>query len=197
MSKNAGEAAGVTYQNIAHATVQRLRVGRAVPDPPGGWIHDFVPFYFAPRSPMLYAINSGRVDGCVWRQADIVHLETTVEAVVAAGLPYVFYDRNASLQYSVPYTTVAHLDSAVAWDLLTERPVLDGFCQYWQNRADNPRYVARMEQRQAEFLAKNHVPLEVFTRMGVMNAQKQAEVQSLLAAAGVNLRVDVKRDWYF
>lgn len=197
LSKNAGATAGIRYQNIAHAQIQSTRAARAVPDPPGGLLHDFVPFYFAPRSPMLCAINNGKVAGCDWRQADIVHFETTVEAVVAARLPFVFYDRNASLQYSVPHTDLEHLDTAVAWDLLTEPPTLDGFCKFWQNRADNHRYVARMEQRQAEFLAKNRVPLEVFTRLGVMNAQKQASLQSLLDAAGVRLRVDVKNDWYF
>jgi len=54
-----------------------------------------------------------------------------------------------------------------------------------------------MEQRQAEFLAKTYVPLEIFTRLGVMNAQKQANVQSSLDAAGVKLPVDVKSEWYF
>lgn len=197
LSKNAGATAGIDYQNIAHRGAQNARADRTVPDPPGGLIHDFVPFYFAPRSPMLCAINGGKVAGCEWRQADIVHFETTVEAVVSAGLPFVFYDRNATLRYSVPYTDLGCLDTAIAWDLLTEHPTLDGFCQYWNSRVDNPRYSTRMEQRQAEFLAKTYVPLEIFTRLGVMNAQKQANVQSSLDAAGVKLPVDVKSEWYF
>lgn len=73
---------------------------RAVPNPPGGLVHDFVPFYFAPWSLMLLAINSGRVAGCQWRQSDIVHFETTVQRVVAVGQPFIFYDRNATLAFS-------------------------------------------------------------------------------------------------
>ena len=122
LAKNAGVAAGIAYQNIAYQGAQGARAMRAVPSPPGGFVHDYVPFYFAPRSPMLFTINRGNVVGCPWRQPDIVHLETTVEAAVACGRPYVFYDRNATLAFSKAHTNLAELVTAVAWDLLTEAP---------------------------------------------------------------------------
>jgi hypothetical protein len=197
VSKNGGAAAGINYQNIAHAGAQGARAVRGVPNPPGGLVHDFVPFYFAPRSPMLYAINGGRVAGCPWRQSDIVHFETTVQNVTGTGQAYVFYDRNATLAFSTPYTDLAHLDSAVAWDLLTEAPQLDGFCAYWQNRAAVDRYADRMERRQAEFLVKDCAPLHCMTRLGVIDAARQAQVQALLVQAGVGLAVDIMPSWYF
>lgn len=197
LSKNGGAAAGVNYQNIAHAGAQGARAMRAVPDPPGGSVHDFVPFYFAPRSPMLFAINGGRVAGCTWRQADIMHFETTVEHVNALGAPFVFYDRNATLAFSTPYTDLAHLDTAVAWDLITEAPQLDGYCKFWQSRPADARYADRMERRQAEFLVRDHVPLSCMTRLGVIDDRRQKLVQGLLAGAGVPLRVDVMPSWYF
>ena len=149
------------------------------------------------RSPMLMAINSGRVQGCDWRQDDIVHLETTVERVAAHSSACVFYDRNATLDYSQPYNDLAHLDSAVAWDLLTEMPQMDGFCQYWQDKHDNPRYANRKERRQAEFLVHQSVPLSVFTRIGVANAAKQALVSSQIADFGGQLKAHVMPAWYF
>lgn len=197
LSKNGGAAAGINYQNIAHAGAQGARAVRAVPNPPGGMVHDYVPFYFAPRSPMLYAINGGRVAGCPWRQADIVHFETTVENVTALGRPFVFYDRNATLAFSTAYTDLAHLDSAVAWDLITEAPQLDGFCMYWQSRATVARYADRMERRQAEFLVRNDAPLDCMTRLGVIDAVRQAQVQTMVAHAGVPLAVDIMPSWYF
>ena len=100
---------------------------------------------------MLFAVNGGKVAGCDWRQQDIVCFETTVERITAGGSPFVFYDRNATLAFSMSYTDIARLD-AIAWDLLTEAPQLDGFCKYWQNSHRNPRYADRMERRQAEFM---------------------------------------------
>lgn len=195
-SKNIGQLVGINYQNIAHQGAQGARSVKAVPNPPGGVVHDYVPFYFAPRSPMLLAIESGKVAGCQWRQEDIVHFETTVERVTANNRPFVFYDRNATLAFSVPYTDLASLD-VVAWDLLTETPRLDGFCKYWQNRIDNPRYADRMERRQAEFLVKNLVPLDQFNRIGVIDENRALHVRSILSQAGVHLHVDVKPEWYF
>jgi hypothetical protein len=197
LSKNSGAAAGINYQNIAHAGAQGARAVRQVPYPPGGSVHDYVPFYFAPRSPMLLAINGGRVAGCPLRQGDIVHFETTVQDVAALGNPFVFYDRNATLAYSVAHTNLADLDTAVAWDLITEAPQLDGFCRYWHSIAAHPRYADRMERRQAEFLVRTRVPLASMTRVGVIDAARQAQVRAIFQRAGVALPVYVMPDWYF
>jgi len=196
VSKNGGAAAGVAYQNIAHSSIQGRRAAKPAPNPPGGTLHDYVPFYFAPRSPMLSAIHNGKVEGCNLRQDDIVHLETAVERVTADGEEFVFYDRNATLAFSTPYTDLARLD-AVAWDILTEAPQLDGYCKYFMNSHGNARYADRMERRQAEFLVRHRVPLECFTRIGVVSAEKAAEVQTVLAAAGVPLPIVVQPSWYF
>jgi ssDNA thymidine ADP-ribosyltransferase, DarT len=196
LSKNVGAAAGINYQNIAHRGAQGARAVRSVPNPPGGVVHDYVPFYFAPRSPMLSAIEHGRIGNCSWRQGDIVHLETSVERVISGKVPFVFYDRNATLAFAQPYTDLGRLD-AVAWPLLTEAPTLDGFCKYWHNRVNVERYADRMERRQAEFLIRERVPLERFVRIGVMDGKCAAEVRAILGAGGVNLPVDVRTDWYF
>lgn len=195
-SKSNGNLLGIPYQNIAHAGAQGTRSIRSVPNPPGGVVHDFVPFYFAPRSPMLFAVNGGKVTGCNWRQEDIVHLETTVEHATAGGKPFVFYDRNATLEYSKPYADLAQLN-VIAWDLLTEVPQLDGYCKYWQNKLSDPRYADRMERRQAEFLVKDAVALNRFVRVGVVDDNRAIQVRAILTQHGISLPVEVKRDWYF
>lgn len=196
LAKNAVAAAGVNYQNIAHGGAQGARAAKAVPVSPGGTVHDFVPFYFAPRSPMLSAIHNGKVAGCQVLQQDIVHFETTVDRVTAAGEAFAFFDRNATLAYSKAYNDLARLD-AVAWDLLMEPPTLDGFCKYFQNRHQEARYVDRMERRQAEFLVQGRVPLAQFARVGVCNAERARVVSAILAAERVPLPVEVMPDWYF
>ena len=195
-AKSAVAAAGVNYQNIAHSAAQGVRAAKAVPVPPGGTVHDFVPFYFAPRSPMLSAIHNGKVVGCEVPQQDIVHFETTVNRVTAAGESFVFFERNATLAYSKAFTDLARLD-AVGWDLLTEAPQLDGFCKFFHNRHQVERYVDRMERRMAEFLVRDRVPLAHFTRVGVCNAERARAVSAIFQAEGVPLPVAVMPDWYF
>jgi len=197
LAKSGTAAEGINYQNIAHQGAQGKRAAKEVPNPPGGVVHDYVPFYFAPRSPMLLAINGGKVVGCDWRQADIVHLETTVARVSMRGARFVYFDRNATLGYSTPYVDLDAIDSAVAWDLLTESPQLDGYCKYWHNRSSDPRYIDRMERRQAEFLVKERVPLSRFLRIGVIDEERAVEVAAILESAAVGLAVVVKPEWYF
>ena len=196
LSKNFVAANGIAYANIAHQGAQGARSGKAVPNPPGGNIHDYVPFYFAPRSPMLYAINGGRVLGCDLRQADIVHFETTVDLALAHKNPYVVYDRNATKPYSTPYISLDGLNF-VAWDLITETPLLDGYCKYFHDIPSKVKYVDRMEKRMAEFLVKSHVPLAAITRMGVLSNAQQQVVNKIVSTCELSIPVVVIPSWYF
>ena len=44
---------GDHYESIAQIDIQDKRSRAIVPHPPYGSLHEYVPFYFAPRSPML------------------------------------------------------------------------------------------------------------------------------------------------
>lgn len=197
LCKQRSENEGRTYHNIAHAGAQGARANKAVIDPPGGHLHDYVPFYFAPRSPMLMAIHGGKVEGCDYEQGDIVHMELLAKTVHNNGGAYVFYDRNATKPYSQGFTDPKLLKDVVDWGLITEEPRLDGFCKFFQDRHEPPKYVDRMEKRQAEFLVKDFVPVTWFTRIGVADEAKAQQVRALVAAHGLNLPVEVKTDWYF
>ncbi|MCL1114430.1 MULTISPECIES: type II toxin-antitoxin system toxin DNA ADP-ribosyl transferase DarT [Shewanella] len=197
-SKSKSESLGIEYHNIAHSGAQNTRAQKSVINPPGGAIHEFVPFYFAPRSPMLSAIHHGRVVGCNYAQTDIIYFELTIETALKQGLKdFVFYDRNATKAYSQAYTDLTILHSVIDWQTLTEAPTLDGFCKYFQDVHSNPRYIDRMEKRQAEFLIKQQVPLSWMTRIGVFNEVKAQQVHAILEQFGVNLPVMIMKDWYF
>jgi hypothetical protein len=184
------------FANIAYQGAQGKRATKLVAKPPGGVIHDYVPFYFAPRSPMLMAINGGRVENCLYRQADIAHLVTTVDAIVDEGLPYIFYDYNATLDIATCYSDLADIDK-IDWKLFFEDPRMDGYCKYWNSRMDEPRYILRMETRQAEFLVHKNVPLSLVDCVGVHNATKAAEVQKIFDDAHIGIPVEAKADWYY
>ncbi len=120
-----------------------------------------------------------------------------MDRVTAGSTPFVFYDRNATLAYSKAFNDLGQLAQAIAWDLITEPPSLDGFCKYFHNQHQYERYVDRRELRMAEFLVHGRVPLGAFTRVGVCNAPQARAIQAVLDAAGVPLQAEVKTDWYF
>jgi hypothetical protein len=198
LSKTKSEQLGLHYHNIAHGGAQGARSTKNVNNPPGGLIHDFVPFYFAPRSPMLSAIHHGKVQNCQYDQTGIIYFETTIELALENDLKdFVFYDRNATLDYSECFTDLKLLAKSVDWETMTSHPQLDGFCKYFFDNPSEQRYVDRMEKRQAEFMIKKEVPLTWMTRIGVINQTRVQEVNAILVKNGVNLPVEVMTDWYF
>lgn len=47
---------GSMVAEVGDPSIKEARRRRAVPVPPGGTVGDYVPFYFAPRSPMMFRI---------------------------------------------------------------------------------------------------------------------------------------------
>jgi hypothetical protein len=197
LAKNQLSAQGQLYTNIAYAGAQGKRARKTVPLGRGGLLHDYVPFYFAPRSPMLAAINGGNVPDFANGQVGVVTLETTVSKAIAhdpAG--FVIYDMNATLDYSTAYATLNDLDK-VAWDLLFETPRADGFCTYWNSKQSPEKYSQRKEKRMAEFLVHQQVPFAAVSCIGVANDVAQQKLRLLLTGSPLQALIAVRSDWYY
>lgn len=67
------DAKNIQFVSIAHKRIKERRLKKKVPIGAGGVLADYVPFYFAPRSPMLFTINKGNVEGYARGQQPIVH----------------------------------------------------------------------------------------------------------------------------
>jgi len=195
-SKNQLNDKSIPHVSIAYENIQQRRHSTVVPIGSGGTLHDYVLFYFAPRSPMLMTINNGNVPSCTYRQDDIIHIVSSVKTIVDAQLPYVFYDMHAILSLSTAFNSISDLDK-IEWELFFEQPVLDGYCKYWQNKHEPIKYLNRKETRQAEFLIKDKFDIEYIEKIGVINKQKRQEVESLLHKNGVNINVEVVPGWYY
>jgi hypothetical protein len=85
--------AGMTRTEVGAPDIKESRRWRTIPVEPGGRVGDYVPFYFAPRSPMMYRIACDRRDSIPNRYAGgdkpLVYLVTSVGAVVAGGSTWV------------------------------------------------------------------------------------------------------------
>ncbi len=78
--------------HISHTGIMDRRATTRVPCGPRGYLTDYVGFYFAPRSPMLYAIHMDNVEGHDGNQERIIYIVTTAQTVQTRDLPFVFTD---------------------------------------------------------------------------------------------------------
>src|SRR5687768_11655989 len=88
-------AAGFAPTNIAHGHIKERRARTAIPIPPHGMVADYVPFYLCPRSPMLFVVSRGGIEGYPGGEASVLHLVAEAEEV-AAIVPSVHTDGNAA-----------------------------------------------------------------------------------------------------
>lgn len=87
-------------EGIAHEHIKERRARRRVPTCQHGTLADYVPFYFAPRSPMLYSIHGAYVEQYRDGQRPVVHLSSSAELIAEAGIPFTFTEGHAELAYS-------------------------------------------------------------------------------------------------
>ena len=176
---------GLHPVDIAYPGIQDRRATTQVPCGPGGVLHDYVPFYFAPRSPMLYAIHKNQVAGYSGGQTPIIHLVSSVARIQATGCQFVFTDGHATMSFSRFFTEIADLDQ-IDW---TTMQSVD-----WHDTAEDPD---RKRRRQAEFLVYNTVSWQAMLGIGVFDANIEARTNAALAAYGVTSPVRVRRQWYY
>jgi hypothetical protein len=169
--------------NIAHMHIKERRLNRAVPLGPKGTVGEYVPFYFAPRSPMLFVINRGGVEGYTDGQEPIVYLRSTAENVQKAGLHYVFTEGHADMGFTDFFDNLEDLDK-VDWNLMNAK--------YWNDTNDDPD---RRRRRQAEFLVHKFFPWNLVSYIGVYD-QSIAEVVGELLNENAP-EIGVQRGWYF
>jgi hypothetical protein len=146
-------------------------------------VHDYVPFYFHPRSPMLYKIHKdkGRYPQ---GQVPIVQLVSSVQAVSVIR-PFAFTDGHAIMSLSEFFTDLADL-ARVDWPLMRAK--------MWHDTQADPD---RKRRRQAEFLVYQHCPWELITEVAVLNRQVEAHVVQLLELVAYRPPVHVRPNWYY
>jgi len=177
---------GTLQVEVGDRGVKAWRRTKNISVGPGGVTADYVPFYFAPRSPMLFKISRGGVEQYPeGRQDPLVHLVTAVDVVEGLGVPFVFSDGNCAKSITEVFDDLSHLDK-VDWPLMKER--------YWNDTASDGD---RMRRRMAEFLVYDRVPWSAFLGVGTMTEEVAARMRNILASFGLRVDVKVMRDWYY
>jgi hypothetical protein len=167
-------------RSIAHAHIKQRRLKRAVPAAARGCLGDYVPFYFCPRSPMLYPIFKGHPDYS-GGQSDVVFLVSSVHTAIATGRPWAFTDRHAELGFALYFDDLSCLGE-LDWEAIGAHDWRDQFVR---------------ERKQAEFLVHDHFPWSAITGLGVFGPSQAGRVQAILASGSHLPSVQVMSSWYY
>lgn len=148
-------------------------------------VGDCVPFYFCPRSVMLYLIHQGNHPELGYRggQGPIIHFEADLHAVVAWAdqqrQRWAFTLSNAGAYYFEDRCDLAQL-AEVDWDAVQARD--------WRQCK---------EGKQAEFLLEQRFPWHLVERIGVHSRAIYQQVVNTLPAQGHRPAVAISTDWYY
>ncbi|MCO1579461.1 DUF4433 domain-containing protein [Crossiella sp. SN42] len=179
-------AAGTRCSETGNPDIKKRRRSRMVPVHPGGVVGDYVPFYFAPRSPMLFKVARKNFAQGRRVQDELIYLISRTSKVDAVR-PIVCSDRNAAASLVDFRSGTADLGRFVDWDLMRSA--------MWNDTDDDPD---RRQRRMAELLVHESVPLECLTGIGVRDATvADRAIQCLAGTALARLEVRVLTDWYF
>jgi hypothetical protein len=171
---------------VGEDRIKEARRSRPVPVPPGGVVADYVPFYFAARSPMLYTIHCGNVVSYQGGQDSIVYLVSEISMVLNGGCSAVFTDRNAYYPYAMFEADALRAYDEVDWPLMR--------AHMWKNTGSEPD---RMERRMAEMLVHDAVPFRLIGAIAARSEATLVRVSDLLASVEHQPKLAVRTDWYF
>ncbi len=181
---------GVTRTEVGDVGIKEARRRRGVDAGPGGFVGDYVPFYFGPKSPMMFRIACDHRDNIPGRYPDgdrpLTYLATTVGAVVDAGLLWVATDGNAATATTRFCSALDELDDLIDWPLMTEKK--------WNNTPDDPD---RQRRRMAELLVHGEVPLPVIKLVVAYSDRYADQIRTALGRHDLADRVVVRPTWYY
>lgn len=182
MIARGGPAAGIGMQGI-----KQRRLSLPVDCHPGDCVGDFVPFYFCPRSIMLFVIHCANQRDLTYKggQGPIVHLEADLNSVVAwanrKGRRWAFSLSNAAATYAEFRDDLSDLGE-IDWSAVTSTDFRDRAVQ---------------EGKQAEFLLHGSFPWRLVSRIGVASRAIATRATNAILAAAHQPPISIQRGWYY
>jgi hypothetical protein len=152
---------------------------------PGLYVGQCVPFYFCPRSVMLYLIWKANHPDLSYRggQDPIVHLEADLYNVVEwadqNNSRWAFTLSNAGSYHFEDRSDIGQLDE-IEWAAVQATD--------WQHCR---------EGKQAEFLIERSLPWALVERIGVKDNSTYRHATNVIRRAGHKPPVEVKGKWYY
>ncbi|BBO89901.1 DarT ssDNA thymidine ADP-ribosyltransferase family protein [Desulfosarcina ovata] len=167
LSYNEKERRGISHISIASSSIQDRRAVMDVSVGPGGVVHNYVPFYFCSRSPMLLSVvNAKNVD-----QLYLLYLGVPIDVLT---LPKAVFT-NASANTAVPPTFYSDPSDLVNLDWAN----IDS--KKWGSPSDDARHA-----RMAEALIHRRLKVSKIDHIIVWNDMVKEKVEEIYAEADID-----------
>ncbi len=154
---------------------------------PGIKVGQCVPFYFCPRSIMLYILHKGNHQDINYTegQRPMIHMQVdlreTVKQADKSSVKWAFSDCNAGSRVADFFNRLEDLDK-VNWSAV---------------KASDFRDPTIKEGKQAEFLVFESLPWTLVEKIGVIDEDIQSQVNDLLKDAAHRPPAIIERGWYY
>lgn len=170
------EKADPNYINIGHRQLiaDRHDYEIYVNEVPKGNLGEYIPFYFAGHSPMLYLIINGYQGVEKTPQEDIVFLVSSHDRVKDKKLGFLFTDRNAKLSFASFYEHEDDFDK-LDWSIIEKK--------YWN---ESP---LTKDLKQAEYLVKHEMPIDCITHLVVKTEERRNHFKLLIERLDLSIQV--------
>jgi len=179
---------GLECQIVGMSKIKKARLEEAeVKCHSGTKVGEYVPFYFCPRSVMLYILRMGNHPDIDYHegQGPIIHLQADLKAAVKwatdNGIRWAFSDINARTSFAQFYNDMSQLNDVINWSAVE--------ATYWRD-------AAIQEYKQAEFLTYESFPWELVEKIGIYNRRVRGQVIEKLGSRA-SPEVSIEKDWYY
>jgi len=169
---------------IGLSNIKQRRLATSLKCYPDLFVGSCVPFYFCPRSIMLYAIHI-RNQNLDYKggQEPIIHLVADLNETVSWANTnkrrWVFTDYNAGSSFFTDYNNLENLN-LLNWNAI--------YATSWRNCKDD---------KQAEFLLEGFFPWFLVKGIGVKSSTMENKVKSILQNAEHKPDVKTLPEWYY
>lgn len=172
---------------VGMSKIKKRRLKLPIAGHTGLCVGDCVPFYFCPRSVMLYLLHMGNHPEVSYRdgQQPIVHLQADLQSSLA-WLDAAPQRWAVSLSNASAYAAEFRADRAglgdIDWDAIENTDFRDSGVR---------------ERKQAEFLAEHSFPWSLIHRIGVRSSKVAKRVEGIIGGTSHSPVVTVERGWYY
>lgn len=181
------EEANPDYTGIGEAVLIGKRESQTIITADIGKEHnpsnDFLPFYFHPKSVMLYRIQTGHK---VTKRApdSIIYLVYKLDEIID-NVEYLFTDGHGYASFTSWYENVGNLSLLDIQDIIREQ---------WKNTEDDPD---RMRRKQAEFWIKQPLSLDGIKGIATYDEATRVRVTGMCEYYQKNIEVKTKPNYYY